>query len=399
MTSLLRLQSITASKFSTYRWITSGLLDIFGYHDSALQNEEKILQIDIWLAKLIESFLVNSHSANVAIFLHDNNSPVLLSGSKKETTSLTRGEILMNLHDLSLTTSESKQPTVIETPVGMLSALRFFEKNSIEKKTTLTHAELLQQLNNEHMLVSQLQESSYITTTPDGWLLDPKHSSGQDENKPLFKAEPEKIHLVQESSNTERRKSKLLGLHVSMPANNLKDEVIDTEISTTLRGLGCESQSENAQLKSFNYDDAGIPSLSEMQIVGRRAPQTPWHIFCLFEGRISSSTSLRMRFELNDRPVAREMLGLGEFALPIRGFLWRSPDSIELVGAQVLDATVSLHVPDSDLAKQTSVVLWSERIPAGLKDPRATFPLELSRPEEKPLQNSTHEAEERLSEK
>ena len=136
-----------------------------------------------------------------------------------------------------------------------------------------------------------------------------------------------------------------------------------------------------------------------MQIVGRRAAQTPWHIFCLFEGRISSSTSLRMRFELNDRPVAREMLGLGEFALPIRGFLWRSPDSIELVGAQVLDATVSLHVPDSDLAKQTSVVLWSERIPAGLKDPRATFPLELSRPEEKPLQNSNQEAEERLSEK
>ena len=395
----LNWESITTSKFSTYRWITSGLLDIFGYKDSALQNEEKILQIDIWLAKLIESFLVNSHSANIAIFLHDNDSPVLLSGSKKETTSLTRGEILMNLHDLSMTTSEPKQPTVIETPVGMLSALRFFEKKSVEKKTTLTHAELLQQLNNEHMLVSQLQESSYITTTPDGWLLDPKHSSGQDENKPLFKAEPEKIHLVQESSNTERRKSKLLGLHVSMPANNLKDEVIDTEISTTLRGLGCESQSENAQLKSFNYDAAGIPSLSEMQIVGRRAAQTPWHIFCLFEGRISNSTSLRMRFELNDRPVVREMLGLGEFALPIRGFLWRSPDSIELIGAQVLDATVSLHVPDSDLAKQTSVVLWSDRIPAGLKDPRATFPLELSRPEEKPLQNSTQEAEERLSEK
>jgi len=304
----------------------------------------------------------------------------------------------MNLHDLSLTTAETNQPTVIETQVGMLAALRFFEKKSIGKKVTLTQAELLQQLHNEHLLVSQLQESSYITTTPDGWLLDPKYSSGPDENRPLSKAVPEKIHLIQESSNAERRKSKLLGLHISLPANNSKDEVIDTEISTTLRGLGCESQSENAQLKSFNTDD-GMPSVSEMQIVGRRTAQSPWHIFCLFEGRISSSTSLRMRFKLNDRPVAREMLGLGEFSLPIRGFLWRSPDSIELVGAQILDATVSLHLPDSDLAKQSSVVLWSERIPVGLKDPRATFPLEIDRPEEKPLQNSTQEAEERLSEK
>lgn len=394
----LNWESVSTSKFSVYRWITSGFSALFGSRDSVLQNEEKVHQIDIWLAKLIESFLVNSQPANIAIFLHDNNSPVLLPGSTKEPRSLTRGEIFMNLHDLSLTTSEISQPTVVETQVGMLAALRFFEQNSIGKKITLTPLELLQRLQNEHLLVSQLQESSYITTMPDGWLLDPSYSSGLDENRPLSRAVPEKIHLVQESSNAERRKSKLLGLHILLPANNSKDEVIDSEISTTLRGLGCESQSENAQLKSFNYND-GMPSVSEIQLVGRRTAQTPWHIFCLFDGRISSSTSLRMRFKLNDRPVAREMLGLGEFALPIRGFLWRSPDSIELAGAQILDATVSVHLPDSELAKQSSVVLWSERIPVGLNDPRATFPLELSRQEEMPSRNSTKEAEERLTEK
>jgi hypothetical protein len=120
----------------------------------------------------------------------------------------------------------------------------------------------------------------------------------------------------------------------------------------------------------------------------------------LFEGKISSSTFLRLRFKLNGQPVERERLGLSEFALPIRGFLWRSPDTIELVGAQIFDATVALGSPDSDAAKQTSVVLWSEKLPNGIDDPRATFVLEPTAPAlPSPAASPEDDTDERLSEK
>lgn len=371
----LNWESLADSQHSTLRWVFGGIRNSFSSSDLTLKNEERIKQIDSFAAKLIESFLVTSQAANIAIILHDNGTPLPLPSAGLTGPKLLRGEALLSLHALKLKGDDNTAKEPISTPIGLLSVVRFFENFSASQPVEKTLGEILASLQGENSLVSQLQNSTYLTLTPDGWLQDPRISQEHQTTRALHFAEPEKIHAVQEKSNDERRTSRLHGFHITLPSSNNKDEVIEIKLATSLEGLGCESQSENAQLKSITTEDAGPVESREMTIVGRRAAHTPWHLFCLFEGRITNSTHLRLSFKLNNQSVPRERLGLGEFALPIRGFLWRSPDTIELLGAQLLDATIAVAPPTTDEKTSAQVILWGERIPSGLKESRGVFSL------------------------
>jgi hypothetical protein len=163
-------------------------------------------------------------------------------------------------------------------------------------------------------------------------------------------------------------------LHILFPNNNEKDELLSVSLSTNLQPLGCESESEHAQLDpKVEVREESSSALKTYHILGRRSAQNQWHIQCLLEGRITTATRLRIVPRLNNQAIAREKIGLGEFALPIRGFLWRSPETLELTGAQILDATVSLTTADKDAARQSSVVIWTERFLGGIPGSRAVF--------------------------
>jgi hypothetical protein len=396
----LNWETVSNSSASTFSWIGAGLLSPLATKNPSLKSEEKIAQLDLWLAALAESFLATSNQSNIALVLHNNGSPVVLSTDSQPHSYLTRGEAMVYLHE-GLSSEERKNDSIdVITPTSLQEVIRFFDKRTHDFPAEEAEDNMHAAFQRNDALISQLQDSTYSILTSEGWLIDPKHSINKNNIKHTLRTEPEKTQIVQERTNAERKKSRLFGLHLTFPGNNSRDEIIETELSTSLKGIGCESQTENAQLKTLTLTDGSAGTETMMQLIGRRPTQAQWHIFCLFEGKISSSTFLRLRFKLNGQPVERERLGLSEFALPIRGFLWRSPDTIELVGAQIFDATVALGSPDSDAAKQTSVVLWSEKLPNGIDDPRATFVLEPTAPAlPSPAASPEDDTDERLSEK
>ncbi|MBM3383281.1 MAG: hypothetical protein FJY29_12725 [Betaproteobacteria bacterium] len=398
----LNWDTISQSESSTTRWITSGLLEFFGKKDQQLKGEEKIGQLDVWLSSLMESFLSSTNPANIALILHDNGSPIQLSAEAEERRVLKRGEALLYLHNAggSAANEKNAETQKNENPASLQNILRVFEKSAHQALPASEQDSLLKAAQNDEEPIAQIQSQTYTTLTRDGWLIDPKHATNGNNIKYAFRAFPEKIQLVQEQANAEKKKSRLTGLHITLTSSNMRDEIIETELSTSLGAVGCESQTENAKIKELTLKEAPFGTETSMTLIGRRPTQAQWHIFCLFEGRISNSTFMRLRFKLNGQVIEREKIGLSEFALPVRGFLWRSPDTIELVGAQILDATVALGAPDAEAAKPTSVVLWSEKLPSGIDEPRATFLLEqTSTATHLPTQSPASESEERLSEK
>lgn len=394
----LNWESLELSNYSMSKWLAAGIGGLFERSDLRLKNEEHKQQLDIWIARLLESFLSDSPSSNVAIFLHNSENPIPLGANSHSEVKLLRGEALLSLQELEFSDGDDSKTAQIDASIGLLPALRFFENISFGQKVELSKQELNARLIGEPSLVSQVQQSAYITMTPDGWLQDPKFSSDHDLVKTLYHAAPEKIYLVQETSNISRRKGKLHGVHFTLPATNALDELIEAHVSTNLKGIGCDSQNENTQLKIMDVKESWANPTINFKVEGRRAPKTIWHVFCLFEGRVSNSTQLRLSFKLNQQSVPREQIGLGEFSLPVRGFLWRTPDAIELLGAQILDATVSLGIPDLTSANQ-SVLVWSERIPNGIKEPKSTFNLKAAVATETTAVQKPPASIDRLSEK
>ena len=240
---------------------------------------------------------------------------------------------------------------------------------------TASVSSLTESIETENLVVSQLSEGAVTTHSSAGWITD--HLSGSKETRlrSVFSADPEQIHNIQEKSNAERRRWRLHGLNILLPNNNEKDEFVSVAIASNLRPVGCESESENAQSDPRAGETSSIQdkSLNNIHILGRRTAQTQWHLHCVLEGRISTGTRLKIITRLNNLPVTRERIGLGEFSLPIRGFLWRSPETLELTGAQILDATASVNPAEKEAARQSSVVVWTDAIVGGLSNARMTF--------------------------
>ncbi|MEN9825836.1 MAG: hypothetical protein RI953_1581 [Pseudomonadota bacterium] len=356
------------------RWLVGGLREIMGGRDLALRNREKLIQMDEWLAKIIGSFYVTSGNANIAIFLHQNNTPIRLGSTPESKKSLVRGEALFSVNNFNLENAQKEDVHTITSTLSQVSAARLLERLSFGKERSVELAKLTEGLDFESSPVVQFSHDSITTLTSNGWLVDQIPHRENKLVRPLFHAEPEQIHTVQEKSIVERRRSRLHGLHVLFPNNNEKDELLSVSLSTNLHPLGCESESEHAQLDpKVEVREESSSALKTYHILGRRSAQNQWHIQCLLEGRITTATRLRIVPRLNNQAIAREKIGLGEFALPIRGFLWRSPETLELTGAQILDATVSLTTADKDAARQSSVVIWTERFLGGIPGSRAVF--------------------------
>ncbi|MFZ9519791.1 MAG: hypothetical protein ACO3A4_04880 [Silvanigrellaceae bacterium] len=371
-----RLNWTTAfeSRESIFRWMLGGLRETFGGRDLELRKIEKIAQIDSWLAKIVESFFVTSANANVAIFLHQNNTPVRLGNNPDNQKSLVRGEALFSVNNFELDNSKVDEIKKIETTISQISAARLLERLSFNKDRAASIEKITEGLDFGSSPVVQFSQDSITTLTSNGWLVDQIPNRENRLVRPLFHAEPDQIHEVQEKSLIERRRSRLHGLHVLFPNNNDRDELLSVSISTNLKPLACESESEHAQADpKVDQRDESASQMKTYHVLGRRSAQSQWHIQCLLEGRISTNTRLRIVPRSNNQAIARERIGLGEFALPIRGFLWRSPETLELTGAQILDATVSLTSADKDAAKQSSVVIWTERFLGGIPGSRAVF--------------------------
>jgi hypothetical protein len=371
----LNWESTHLSKSSTARWIVAGVRDFLGFRNSALKDEEKLQQADIWLAKLIEKFQSVSSPANIALLVHNNKKPLSPSETATEGREMLRGQALFKLSQLVVSDAQKKGLIQIDAPTGLSQAVSFFSKAaSMEAKLTLTEKELFEMFSLEGKAVSQLNEHDHMTLTNDGWLIDPLKTEVNDSRRrDLFFAKPEHVAQIQKMANKEKRFDKLLGLNIKFPATNNAEESLETHLSTSFNALGCESRSENAQLKETSKSQETEKEFPESIILGRRPAQSAWHIFCLLEGRISENSFTRLSFRLNQRPVAREAIGLGEFALPLRGFLWHSPDAVEFQGAQILDATVANNEPDESLSLGSKVLIWSERIPVGLAQSRTHF--------------------------
>jgi hypothetical protein len=256
----LNWETIHLSEASTARWITAGLLESIGKLNLGLKNDEKIAQLDLWLAGLVESFLSNPNRANVAFVLHDNGSPVRLSSDSKPQKQLTRGEVFLHLHDAVDIEDNKTNLTTVDAPTALQNIARLFEKRAQSNTAESGDDSLLVSNQQSDEPISQLQSLTYVTLTRDGWLVDPKHSNDKSHTKHIFRAEPEKIQNLQERANAARKKSRLFGLHLTLPNNNVRDEIIEAELSTSLNGLGCESQTENAQLKSMYLKETAAGS-------------------------------------------------------------------------------------------------------------------------------------------
>lgn len=369
---LLRLNVETkdTSQLPSYQWIYGGLMSAFGIRDMALQEEEKLSQLDHWLAKLMESFLVTSHAANIAIVLHDNSSPIQL-GQDDVRSEIKRGEILLHLNELSETNKRQTEIHTFTKPVSSLTVMRAFGGRIFSSNNLRKIEDFFPQLESDSQSVSQLTTSQLITLTPSGWLIDPITPSNTKTSNYLAVAPPNKINEVQNVSNAERRLNRLLSVNIAFPPSNSDEEVIDIRIATSLTPVGCESDHENTQLKSFEKQSALSQHL--LALSGRRSENSIWAIKCFLEGQITTPSNLKFRFSLNDTPLQREHFALGEYFHPIRGFLWHSPDSLELTGAQILDAMSVLSPPKIGAETREKVVVWADRFPAGLQSPRATI--------------------------
>ncbi len=358
------------------RWMIGGLRDMTGSRDLELRKREKLFQTDLWLAKLSEAFLSHGGNANIALFLNNNTSS---SADVHDETgqNIVRGEALFSLHGLNVGEDKNSFPIPVKNNISLLTAVKLMDKMIHSKERTLSLESLADGGDIEHAPVTQLNQGALITLSPNGWITDLIPGVDDKKHRTAFRADPEQIHAIQEKSNADRRRSRLHGLHVLLPSNNDKDELVSVTLSTNLKPVGCESESENAQLEPQKSEPsvANAEELRTVRILGRRSALSQWHIHCLLEGRITTSTRLRMVMHLNNQPVLREKIGLGEFSLPVRGFLWRSPETLELTGAQILDATVAIKSADKDAAKQTSVVIWTDSVLGGLENSRMVFSL------------------------
>ena len=358
----LRLNSETknTSQASFFTWVVSGLLKPFGYANDLLQSEEKTAQLDNWLSKLMESFLVTSQSANIALVLHDNSQP-LSFGRDRIKSSVTRGEILLHLNELSDENNQKDEVHKFNEPVSSLSVMRIFGRRAFSSQKVADMGEFIPELKNDALAVSQLQHNHLITLTPAGWLMDPIPNGESTVHNYMAIAAPEKIHEIQELSNKMRQRNRLVSLNVAFPGSNLTDEAIESIITTSSTPISCESPNEGvlAKVVTAAQNSAG----KQVIVTGSRAPSTLWHIRCLLDGRISTHTQLKLRFSVNGQAVSRESFGLGEYLHPVRGFLWHSPESLELTGAQILEATSALSAPALSAESHTKVNIWTDRFP------------------------------------
>lgn len=362
------------SEQSLLRWSVGGLMHSIGRSVTNLKEAEKRAQVDAILAKVIETFLANSNHANIAIFLHKNNAKESSNSNVSNINGLVRGEAIFNIFNFQISDMKDSEITEFNDSLSMMSAYKIFEKLTQSTERSGELSTLLAGMDAENSPITQLSDNEILTVTSEGWLMDPVKTEDQVVSRPSFWASPEHIHSVQEKSNAERRKMRLHGLNVLFPNRNDKDELVGVNLTTNLRLVACESANENAQADLRESNAQSEPgTMKNYRVVGRRSAQSAWHIHCLLEGRISTASRLRIVPSLNETAVAREQIGLGEFALPIRGFLWRSPDTLELTGAQILDATLAVKPADNDAARQTSAVIWTDQVPHGLNSARAVF--------------------------
>jgi hypothetical protein len=268
----------------------------------------------------------------------------------------------------------TKELTAIDRKISLLNVIKLFEKLSYPKDEPEELAALTDELAIDAAPVTQLNKSTLTTLTTQGWLKDPLPNLENRSGGAIFSAKPAETYSVQEKAQSERRRSRLNSLHLLLPNNNEKDEALSLTLQTNLKPLACESESEHAQLEPRSAETAPTPDkLQTYKILGRRNAQSQWHVHCLLDGRITTNTRLRIVARLNNESIARDRIGLGEFSLPVRGFLWRSPETLELTGAQILDATSAVSFADKDSAKQTSVVIWTDSVPTSIEKPRAVF--------------------------
>lgn len=358
----LRLNSETKrfSQFSFFSWMYSGLLKPLGYINTALQFEEKTAQLDNWLAKLMESFLVTSHSANIALVLHDNSQPISLNHDKFK-TSLTRGEILLHLNELSDESDHKEDTHSFDEAVSSLSVMRIFGKRAFSSEKVSEMEEFIPELKVDAIAVNQLQQNQLVTLTPAGWLIDPIMNSEPAAHNYMAIAPPDKIHEIQEISNAMRKRNQLMSVNIAFPGSNRMDETLETVMTTSLVPIGCETTNKDILMR--NGPDE--PNHSQRQVIfkGHREASTLWQIRCLLDGRISTHSHLKLRFSINGQPVSRDSFALGEYLHPVRGFLWHSPDSLELTGAQILEATSALSSPRLNTNTHTKVIIWTDRFP------------------------------------
>jgi hypothetical protein len=356
------------------RWILGGLKDAAGINEQELKFREKLLQTDIWVSKLTEIVLAGSENTNLAIILN-RKSETHLSRKGDPGNSVVAGEALVSAGKFTVTEDKPAFPTTLKSKVSLLSAVKLLEKLNTSKERTLSLPALAENIDSENIIVSQLSDDVITTHSNAGWLTDNLSGISSGQRRSVFSADPEQIHNIQEKSNAERRRSRLHGLNILLPNNNDKDELISISVSSNLKPVGCESESENAQSDLRADDSSGFneKNLNTVHILGRRSAQTQWHLHCVLEGRISTATRLKVISRLNNQPVARERIGLGEFSLPVRGFLWRSPETLELTGAQILDATAAVKPAERETARQSSVVIWTDTVVGGLNNARMTF--------------------------
>jgi hypothetical protein len=168
-----------------------------------------------------------------------------------------------------------------------------------------------------------------------------------------------------------RQRSRLISINFAFPGSNQSDESIETFMTTSLEPLGCESHSENISTKWIPVSQ----NSSNRQIVlkGSREPSTLWHVRCLLDGKITTQSHVKLRFTINGQAVTRESFSLGEYLHPVRGFLWHSPDSLELTGAQILDATSALSVPTLSGSAHSKVNIWTDRFPTSTHLSQPTY--------------------------
>lgn len=375
----LRLNWTTAFKsdISLPHWVYGGMRGFFGLPNGRLNHAEKTVQTDVLLANLIESFFATTSRANVAIFLHKKPEKSKSADSFEAyawSSELAQGEALLSVLSPAEDDATTQELSAIDRKISLLNVMKLFEKLSYPKDEAEEIVALTDELAIDAAPVTQLNKNTLTTLTTQGWLKDPLPNRENQSGGTIFHAKPAEIYSVQEKAQAERRRSRLNSLHVLLPNNNEKDEVLSVTLQTNLKPLACESESEHAQLEARAAETAASPDkLQTYKLLGRRNAQSQWHVHCLLDGRITTATRLRIVARLNNESIERDRIGLGEFSLPVRGFLWRSPETLELTGAQILDATSAVSFADKDSAKQTSIVIWTDSVPTSIENPRAVF--------------------------
>ncbi|NBX15931.1 MAG: hypothetical protein EBR09_01045 [Proteobacteria bacterium] len=358
---------------SALRWLTGGLSSVLGLENNELKSQEKLFQTDILLSALVEKILASDTDTSIAIILNDNSDAA--KQSAPHSVARIDGEALLSMSHFNVTAEKPAFPLQINSKISLISAIKLFDRINISKERTTTVQALTEAIEAENLVVSQLSDGTVTTESSAGWIAD--HLPGPSESllRTVFSAPPDQIYNIQEKSNAERRRWRLHGLNILLPNNNEKDELVSISVAGNLKPVGCESESENAQSDSRAEDATRTDekNLNTLRIVGRRTAKTQWHLHCVLEGRITTASRLKIVTRLNNMPVPRERIGLGEFSLPVRGFLWRSPETLELTGAQILDATASVNPAEKDAVRQSSVVIWTDTLLTGLNNARMTF--------------------------